>query len=88
MIGGAFLAFARMMIDIIVFVIGFTVKTKMIGSEKPWEGITSMVMITYFDEDDLFISGWTFEDDLVGVIHGKDDDLMLCEMTLKGGEFG
>ena len=76
-----------MMIDIVLFVTGFTVKTKLIGAEKPWEGITSMVMITYFDEDDLFVLRRTFEDDLVVVIHGKDHDLMLCEMTLKGGEF-
>ena len=74
--------------DIIVFVTGFTVKTKLIGAEKPWEGITSMVMLTHFDEDDLFLSGRTFEDDLVVVIHGKDHDLMFGEMALKGSEFG
>ena len=77
-----------MMIDIIVFVIGLAVKTELIGAEKPWEGITSMVMFTHFDEDDLFVLGWTFEDDLVIVIHGKDYDLVLGEMTLKGSEFG
>ena len=88
MTGGTFLASARMMSDIIGFVTGFTVKTKLIGAEKPWEGITSMVMFTHFDEDDLFVLGWTFEDDLVIVIHGKDHELVLGEMTLKGGEFG
>ena len=86
--GGTFLALARMMFDIVGFVTGFTMKTKLIGAEKPWEGITSMVMFTHFDEDDLFVLGWTFEDDLVIVIHGKDHDLMLGEMTLKGSEFG
>ena len=47
-----------------------------------------MVMLAYFDEDDLFLLGRTFEDDLVVVIHGKDHDLVLGEMTLKGSEFG
>ena len=88
MTGGAFLALAGMMTNIIVFVTGFAVKTKMIGAEKPWEGITSMVMFTHFDEDDLFVLGWTLEDDLVIVIHGKDHDLVIGEMALKGAEFG
>ena len=83
-----FLAFARMMIDIIVFVTGLTVKAKMIGSEKPWERITTMVMLTHFDMNNVLVLGRTLEDDLVVVIHGKDHDLVVCEMTLKGSEFG
>ena len=51
----------------------------MIGSEEAWEGITSVVMVTHFDEDDLLV---------LVVIHGKDHDLVSCEMTLKGIEFG
>ena len=73
---------------IVVFVTGFTVKAKMFGSEEPWEGITSVVMVTHFDEDDLLVLGRTLENDLVVVIHGKDHDLVRCEITLKSSEFG
>ena len=47
-----------------------------------------MVMVSYFDEYDLFGLGRTLEDDLVLMVHGQDDDLMVKEMTLKGLEFG
>ena len=77
-----------MMSDLINVIAGLTVKAKMMASEKPVEGITSVVMLTHFDEDDLFILGRTFEDDLVVMIHGKDYGLMVSEMTLKGSEFG
>ena len=60
----------------------------MISSEEPWEGITSMVMLPHFDEDNLFVLGRTLENDLVVVIHGKDHDLVVSEMTLKSSEFG
>ena len=60
----------------------------MIGSEEAWEGITSVVMVTHFDEDDLLVLGRTLENDLVVMIHGKDHDLVVSEMTLKGSEFG
>ena len=60
----------------------------MIGSEEAWEGITSVVMGSHFDEDDLLVLGRTLENDLIVVIHGKDHDLVSCEMTLKGSEFG
>ena len=79
---------AGMVIDIIIFVTGFAVKTKMIGSEEPWEGITSVVMVTPFDENDVFVLGWTLENDSIVVIHGKDHDLVIGEMTLKSSEFG
>ena len=75
------------MSDLINVIAGLTVKAKMMASEKPVEGITSVVMLTHFDEDDLFILGRTFEDDLVVMIHGKDYGLMVSEMTLKGSEF-
>ena len=77
-----------MVIDITLDVTGFTVNAKIIGSEKPWERITSVVMATHFDEDDEFVLGRAFEDNLVVVIHGKDHDLVIGEMTLKGSEFG
>ena len=76
------------MSDVIFFVTGFTVNTKMNGSEKSWEGITSVVMVTNFDVDDVFVLGRTLEDDLVVTIHGKDHDLVIGEMMLKGSEFG
>ena len=47
-----------------------------------------MVVLTHFDEHDLFGLRRTFEDELVLVIHGQDHDLMVDEMTLKGLEFG
>ena len=47
-----------------------------------------MVMVTHFDEDDLLVLGWTLENDLIVVIHGKDHDLVVGEMTLKRSEFG
>ena len=60
----------------------------MISSEEAWEGITSVVMITHFDEDDLLVLGRTLENNLIVVIHGKDHDLVIGEVTLKGSEFG
>ena len=60
----------------------------MIGSEEPREGITSMVIVTHFDEDDLLVSGRALEDNLVVVILGKDHDLVVSEMMLKSSEFG
>ena len=60
----------------------------MIGSEEAWEGITSVVMAAHFDEDDLLVLGWTLENDLIVVIHGKGHDLVVSEMTLKRGKFG
>ena len=60
----------------------------MIGSEKAWEGVTSVVMGSHFDENDSLVLGRTLENDLIVVIHGKNHDLVIGEMTLKGSEFG
>ena len=87
MTGGAFLALAGMMSVVIVFVTGLAVKAEVFGSEEAWEGITSVVMSAHFDEDDLLVLGWTLEDNLIVVIHGKDHDLVVGEMTLKPSEF-
>ena len=73
---------------VIVFVTGLAVKAEVFGSEEAWEGITTVVMVTHFDEDDLLVLGWTLENDLIVVIHGKDHDLVIGEMTLKHGKFG
>ena len=47
-----------------------------------------MVVLTHFDEHDLFGLGRSLEDELVLMVHGQDDDLMVGEMALKGIEFG
>ena len=73
---------------VIVFVTGLAVKAEVFGSEEAWEGIATVVMTAHFDEDDLLVLGWTLENDLVVVIHGKDHDLVVSEMTLKSSEFG
>ena len=88
MTGRTLLALAGMMPDVIGFVTGPAVKAEMIGSEEPWEGITSVVMLPHFDENDVFVLGRILENNLIVVIHGKDHDLVASEMTLKGGEFG
>ena len=88
MTGGAFLALAGMMSVVIVFVTGLAVKAEVFGAEEAWDGITSMVMTAHFDEDDLLVFGWTLENDLIVVIHGKDHDLVVGEMPLKRSEFG
>ena len=73
---------------IVVFVTGLAVKAEVFGSEEAWERITSMVMATYFDEDDVLVLRRTLENDLIVVIHGKDHDLVIGEMPLKRSEFG
>ena len=39
------------------------------GSQGSWEGITAVIVFSHFDENDLFVLGSSFEDDLVVVIH-------------------
>lgn len=77
-----------MMIDVISGLTGFTVNAKMNGSKKPREGVASVVVVTHVDEDDLFVLWRTLEDNLVVENHGKDHNLVVGEMTLKGGQFG
>ena len=86
--GGTFLALAGVMSVVIVFVTGLAVKAEVFGSEEPWDGITSMVMVSHFDEDDLLVLRRTLENNLIVVIHGKDHDLVVSEMTLKRVKFG
>ena len=52
------------------------------------QGLTSVVMMSHFDENDVFISRWSFEDDLIIVVQGQHDDLVLGEMFLEGVDFG
>ena len=83
-----FLAFTRVMRVIVVLVTGFTIDAKVNTTQEPRQGITSVVMLSHFDENDVFISGRSFEDDLIIVIQGQHDDLVLGEMFLKGVDFG
>ena len=47
-----------------------------------------MVMISHFNENDVFILGWSFEDDLIIVNQGQHDDLVVGEKFLEGVDFG
>ena len=86
--GGTFLTNARMVMVVVVMKSGFAFDAKMMRAKKSWKGIASVVVLSHFDENDLFGLGRTFEDDLVLLIHGQDYDLIVDEMTLKGVEFG
>ena len=46
-----------------------------------------MIMVPHFVENDLFVLGRAFEDDLVIVIQRKHDDLMIGENLLEGLDF-
>ena len=83
-----FFAFTWVMRVIVLLATGFTMDAKINTTQESREGITSVVMISHFDENDVFISGWTFEDDLVHVIQGQHNDLVLGEMLLEGVDFG
>ena len=47
-----------------------------------------MIVFPHLDEDDLFVLGWSFENDLIVVIHREYDDLITSEMKLKGFDLG
>ena len=83
-----FLAFTRVMRVIVLLVTGFTIDAKMNTAQESTQGITSVVMLSHFDENDVFISGWSFEDDLIIVVQGQHDDLVVGEKFLKGVDFG
>ena len=83
-----FLAFTRVMRVIVFLVTGFTIDAKMNTTQESRQGITSVVMLSHFDENDLFVSWWSFEDDLIIVIQGHHGDLVLGEMFLEGVDFG
>ena len=88
MAGGAFLAFAGVVFVTVVVETRLALDAKITLAQEIWEGVTSVVMVTHFDEYDLFGLRRSLEDDLVFVIYGQDDDLMVNEMALKGLEFG
>ena len=83
-----FLAFTRVMRVIVLLVTGFTIDAKINTPQEPRQGITSVVMMSHFDENDVFISGWSFEDDLIIVVQGQHDNLVVGEKFLEGVDFG
>ena len=83
-----FLSLARMMLYVIVIETGLALDAKVITPHESWEGIAPVIVFSHFDEDDLFVLGRSFENDLVVVIHREYDDLIIGEMTLKSLEFG
>ena len=86
--GGTFLAFAGVVIVIVVVKAGLALNTKLILTQETWERVTHVVVLTHFNEHYLFGLGRSLEDELVLMVHGQDHDLMVDEMTLKGLEFG
>jgi len=83
-----FLAFARVIAVIVVVEPLFADEAKVVPSQKTWQGIAAVVVCSDFDQDDLFVLRRSFEDDLVVVIQGKDNELVVGEMPLKLREFG
>ena len=83
-----FLAFTRVMRVIVLLVTGFAIEAKMNTPQESREGIASVVMLSHFDENDVFISGWSFEDDLIIVVQGQHGDLVVGEKFLEGVDFG
>ena len=86
--GGTFLAFARVVSVVVIVETRLALDAKMSLAQETWERVTPVVVPTHFDEHDLFGLERTLEDDLVLMVHGKDDDLMVDEMTLKRLEYG
>jgi len=83
-----FLTLARVLLMVVVLECLFAAEAKVVPSQKAWEGITAVVVCSDFDEHDLFVLGRSFEDDLVVVIKGKNNELVVDEMTLKLRKFG
>ena len=86
--GGTFLTAAGVMMDVIGLVAFLALDAKVILSYEGGNGIATVVMVTHFDEDDSFLTWWTFENDLIIMIQGKHHDLIIGEMALEGVEFG
>ena len=86
--GGTFLAFAGVVTVAIAVKTGLALDAKLISTQETWERVTPVIVLAHFDEHDLFGLGRPLEDELVLVICGQDDDLMVGEMTLKSVEFG
>ena len=83
-----FLAVAGMMTDVIGIETFLALDAEMNGPEESWEGIAAMIVVSHFDENDLFVLGRSFEDDLILLIHREYDEAIVGEMTLKGLDLG
>ena len=83
-----FLALTRMMLYVIVIKTGLALDAKVDMAQEAREGIAPVIVFSHFDEDDLFVLGRSFENDLVVVIHQEYDDLIIGEMTLKCFDLG
>ena len=86
--GRAFLAFAGVVSITVVVETRLAFDAKITLAQETRERVTPVVVVPYFDEHDLFGLGGTLEDDLVLMVHGQDDELVVDEMALKGFEFG
>ena len=62
---------------------GLVLDAKVTMSQEAREGIAPVIVFSHFDEDDPFVLGWSFENDLV-----EYDDLIIDEMTLKHFDLG
>ena len=82
-----FLSLARMMLYAICIETGLALDAKVTTSHEAREGIAPVIVISHFDEDDLFVLGWSFGNDVVVVIHREYDDLIIGEMALKRFDF-
>ena len=60
-----FLTLARVITVIVVLVRLFTAEAIVVPSQKAWYGIAAVVVCSDFDEDDLFVLGRSFEDDMI-----------------------
>ena len=58
-----------MMLCVIVIETGLALDAKVTTSHEAREGIAPVIVFSHFDEDELFILGWSLENDLVVVIH-------------------
>ena len=83
-----FLALAWVMLYVIVIETGLALDAKVTTSHEAREGVAPMIVFCHFDEDDLFVLGRSFENDLVVVIHREYHDLIIGEMTLKRFNLG
>ena len=78
-----FLSLAGMMLYVICIETGLALNAKIIISHEAQEGIAPVIVFSHFDEDHLFVLGWSFENDLVVVIHQEYNNLIIGEMMLK-----
>lgn len=73
------------MIQVIVIITYFTLDTIVIVYEETRNGIAPVIVFPHLEKDGLFVGiiEWTFEDDLVDLIHREYDDAVIWEIMLK-----